>query len=568
MSGICLENHFADQAPDYPRFAVLITSANRAQAAQDALRWIAGATKTRQGTAVLDALELLDGDKLDPYRSKYVKFILDRVGRKGRGQVVNRSELIEDALGVEYLAPELMRIEPEWVTVLLGALVYTGDLVLAITGKKFDVTGLPGLAAAPLEELIHFKHVERPKEWNLPGLRALFELLGVAPGMANLVTEGKDEPIQELQKSVSQLIRRLVLAQRSVEDGLPFWGRRLIEEDQARARFVDLDNTKSFLGSLQTFNSAGKLKNFRYDVAEVSSHKTGLQALAEIEALQEVISDLEPVASYLSTAEAALAAEHAWIAQVREVRSDALEQIAAPAKRSAAALRRPLAIKLGELKKAYARAYLTAHARARLGVDDDRSKRALERDDRLLRLERLATLELMPVRQLREFQKRLAGLKSCFLLTGKELEAATVCPHCQFRPSVEVTAANVSSLLAELDDDLDSLLSSWTEVLLANLKDPVTRENLSLLKRESRDRLDAFIESRELPERLDQEFLQALQDVLSGLMKVVATVGDLRVALTAGGLPATPAEMRKRFDGYLDELTKGKEPRKVRIVLE
>ena len=59
VAGICLETHFADQAPGYPVFSVLVTSANRAQAAQDALRWIAGATKTRQGTAVLDSLDLL-----------------------------------------------------------------------------------------------------------------------------------------------------------------------------------------------------------------------------------------------------------------------------------------------------------------------------------------------------------------------------------------------------------------------------------------------------------------------------------------------------------------------------
>jgi len=42
----------------------------------------------------------------------------------------------------------------------------------------------------------------------------------------------------------------------------------------------------------------------------------------------------------------------------------------------------------------------------------------------------------------------------------------------------------------------------------------------------------------------------------------------LRAALLSGGSPATPAEMKKRFEEYLDELTKGKEPGKVRIVLE
>ena len=43
---------------------------------------------------------------------------------------------------------------------------------------------------------------------------------------------------------------------------------------------------------------------------------------------------------------------------------------------------------------------------------------------------------------------------------------------------------------------------------------------------------------------------------------------DLRAALFKGGLPATPAEMERRFEGYIGELTKGHESDKVRIVLE
>ena len=43
---------------------------------------------------------------------------------------------------------------------------------------------------------------------------------------------------------------------------------------------------------------------------------------------------------------------------------------------------------------------------------------------------------------------------------------------------------------------------------------------------------------------------------------------DLREALLAGGSPATPAEMKSRFEQHLDGLTKGKDPGHVRIVLE
>ena len=80
--------------------------------------------------------------------------------------------------------------------------------------------------------------------------------------------------------------------------------------------------------------------------------------------------------------------------------------------------------------------------------------------------------------------------------------------------------------------------------------------------------MDDFIRKRALPEDLDQEFLHAMQELLSGLTRVSVKSADLREALLAGGSPATPAEMRKRFDEYLDGLTRGKEPGKVRIVLE
>jgi len=55
-----------------------------------------------------------------------------------------------------------------------------------------------------------------------------------------------------------------------------------------------------------------------------------------------------------------------------------------------------------------------------------------------------------------------------------------------------------------------------------------------------------------------------LQEVLSGLTKVSVKITDL----LADCFQATPSEMRKRFEEYLNELTKGKEPNKVMIILE
>ncbi len=570
IAGICLEPHFQDQAPEYPPFSVLITSANRKQAAQDALRAIAGQNRTKQATAVLDALELLDGERLDPYRSRYAKHILDTVKKKGPGQVVNRSELIQDVLGVEYLAPERFRLEPEWAVVVLAALVYAGEVVLSISGKKFDATGLMQLAGTGIDELVQFKHIERPKDWNLPALKSLFELVGLTPGMAQLVTQGKDEPVQELQKAVTNAVERLVLAQKSMQTGLFFWGRSLLAEDEVKKLRAKLDETKTFLESLQAYTTTGKLKNFRYDASEVAAHLDGLSSLAEIKSLEELVADLGPTASYLSTAEAVLPTDHEWSAKVRGAKCEILDKLSAARHDRTAhhALRTQVRQELANLKKAYLVAYLSMHAKARLGVNEDKRKAQLMGDERLKVLQKLSTIDLMPRQHLTDFQNRLAALKSCFALTEQELEALPVCPHCGFKPGSEPPAAPAATMLDALDGELDKLVENWTQTLLANLEDPTTKGNLSLLKPEARELIDDFIKKRRLPDNLDQDFIHALKEALSGLIKVPVKMADLRDALLSGGSPATPEEMKKRFEEYLDGLTKGKEPGKVRIVLE
>lgn len=85
-----LAPHFADRSPEYPVFSVLVTRQNRDQAAQEALRWIAGGVKSKQRLAILDALELLDDEMLKPRNSRYGKSVLDALSQKGQGQVLNR----------------------------------------------------------------------------------------------------------------------------------------------------------------------------------------------------------------------------------------------------------------------------------------------------------------------------------------------------------------------------------------------------------------------------------------------------------------------------------------------
>ena len=184
------------------------------------------------------------------------------------------------------------------------------------------------------------------------------------------------------------------------------------------------------------------------------------------------MADLGSTASYLSTAEAVLPTGHEWIDKMKAARDEVLAQIGDPAKRSAAAFRQQTQRKLGDLKKAYLLAYLAMHAKARLGVNEDKRKAQLMGDERLKDLQKLSTIDLMPRQHLSDFQNRLAGLKSCFALTEQELEASPVCPHCNFKPGAEPPAAPAATMLDALDGELDKLVENWTQTLLDQPRRP------------------------------------------------------------------------------------------------
>ena len=563
-----LAAHFAEQAPEYPTFHNYHTAKNRPYAAADALRWIAGSRKTHQAARVLDALELLDGERIDPSRSKYAGHILEELRKKGSGKVLNRAELIETVQGVEYLAPNSFRVEPEWVVVLLAALVYSGDLVVAVSGKKYDASDLEVMAASAIPNLMEFKHLERPKDWNVQGMKALFELLLLGSGQARQVTLGERAPVRDLQSRIENAVKGLLSAAHDLRAGIDFWGEPVLSEEDAEATARRLDETKAFLESVRRFDTPGKFKNFTYGSAQVRRLGAGLEELSAVRGLLKIVrEDLGQMALYFATAAAVLPDDHEWAVATAAVREDVLTRLRDRKTWRDHSFRTKTGQRLRDHKQKYIEEYLRVHIRARLGTADDERKKTLLRDGRLDCLARLATIDLLPQEQLTELQDRLGDLKSCFPPTKNELRARPDCLRCNFHPSSHGTTAPVEEQLSAIDRDLDRVLSEWTEALAENLNDPTTTEQMELLGTGQRRVVEAFLTARALPEPLSDDFVEAVREVLSGLSKVVLTSDGMRAALASGGLPATLEEMKRRFGKHLAEEAKGLDPAKVRIVL-
>jgi len=566
VSGLLLKQQFADVSPEYPTFQVLVTEQNRKQLVGNALKALAGGTRTKDANAVLDALEMLDGDRIDPVRSRYSQEVLSRLQAKGHGQVLNRSELLNGQTDVEYFHPVKFRLEADLLVAVLGGLVYSGDIVLSITGDKIDSSKITLLAERGLEELKQFKHIESPKEINVVVLRSLFEMLSLSPGLAQLATQGSEEPVKQLLEAVSKLVGRVLMAGTDLQGKLTFWGKPLLTEDEIRDWRTRIEALKTFTEGLTPYNTVGKLKNLRIGTNDIEAQSKNFEVLATAERLLGLVAELGSTAAYLSQAEMVLTSDHPWVNQAQNTRKDMIDRIVLDRNTQHAAEYRQT---LAKLKKDYLNAYIAQHSKVRLGVAEDKTKSALRKDSRLVTMRALAGIALMPTSQLTTFDDKLDRLKSCASLMESDLAASPYCPHCNFRPSNEqgefLPSANV---LRQMGEELDRLHCGWQQTLQDNLDDPIVQANLDLLKPSARELIKKFVTSKKLTDPVTPNFISAVQEALSGLEKIGISGDDIKHALLQGGTPATPDDLRRRFEAFLNDRCKGKDSAKLRFVVE
>jgi len=559
-----LSTYFNEQTPDYPAFSVQVTTRNRDQYAHDAIRWIATNIKTDIGAKILDSLELLEGNSLRPGNSRYAKFILDELKKKGFGQVVNRNELIRPVDTIDYAVK--YRLEPEWVAVILAALVYDGAVTLALHGGKYDASNLEELAKRPVKDIADFKHIEPPKDLPLPDLKVLFEFLGLPPGqIVNPAT--REDAVNNMQKEVLDLVEEAATLQPRIVNGIQSFGINFLtesEKDQARKK---LDGYKTFLESLQVYKTPAKLKNFRYSVKDIKEQQEARDIVARLKGLLDLKKETDSLAAYINQAEMAMPSENAWAQDLQAQRRELAALVIG--KKVDTSVKKDILARLRGLKNGYITEYMKLHKQLRLDVHDDDKKKKLLQHDNLKKLNRLKEIELMPKGQLQDWTDELGRLKPCYSLVKEDLDSTPVCPHCSFNPLKEVDARPVYGRVEQLENLLEQMVSSWTENLLGNLEDPIVSGNIALITRDSaRAKVQDFLIKRVLPDDLDSEFINAVREVLSGLVKLNLTLDGVKTALLAGGTPCTVEELKTRFVKYLDTVVKGKEISKVRIILE
>jgi len=596
-----LAPEFEERYPEYPAFRRLaqpVSEAARPASAMEALRFLAGRGRTNLALGVLEGLELVDEEgTVRPYQSRYARYYLDLLQKKPAGQVVNRGEVIElVAGGLQPLEQcVFFRLEPEWVVVVLLALVYNGDVVLNLGGKtELDASTIERAATMALADLTDFRFYKQPRTLPLNLWTLVFEGLGLSPGQVR-DENTRERAVQELQRVVGDELERTATLQGRLQQGVQLWNTALftdrftLEVEAGTVVGTDLPAVslsqtellpalrgyKQFLEELSRFNTVGKLRNLRLTVSQVTDALEDRTVVNRAEQLLNLVGHIQPLTAYLAEAQANLPSDHPWSERAAAARETLLDDVrrlgkgACPelAEGEAARTGPALARELEALKADYVAAYATLHRQLVLGPQADDRRQQLYDDPRLAALDALAEIELLPRAELEAWKDAITGIQPCREFHEGAIADTPTCPSCHLRPAQHRYVGRADQLVAQLDARLDGLLARWRQALRANLTSDPARHSLVAMAPAERKPIEQFLEQRDDGPLIPDGFVPAAVQALRGIEALTLPVDDLLEALKAGGLPCAVEELQHRFADFVGRHMRGHDARNTRLTL-
>ena len=142
------------------------------------------------------------------------------------------------------------------------------------------------------------------------------------------------------------------------------------------------------------------------------------------------------------------------------------------------------------------------HKKKRLDIKDAQRRGQILESKELSNLKKLRSIEILSTAKLSSIEQKLSSLKICYDLKTEDIKSTPVCPHCSLR--LDDNAPNV---FGQLDNDL---VKEWNKTLVDTLSDPLVSSSKEYLSPEQKKVIDEFINSGNIPERVDDFFVKSI----------------------------------------------------------
>lgn len=557
-----LNKTFNDKYPHYPAFTDLLQPLSKENfdgRIKAALKKITATSQpNRDGEAILSGLGLWSGQTIVSDNSKYAESIKNKLKEAGTGAVLNRSDII----WAHYAPANLwysvdFNIDYQLEFIVLAALSYKGDIEINWSGSKnLSATNIETVLTLSEEDFFTFQHVKQPQGIPVKNLKALFTCLGLPDYTSELE---KPETISKIITSAKNYADRVVRTKAIIVQGLKCRNVPLLSDEDSAKMKTELETLGAMLDSIQSYNSYGKLKAFKFTEDELTAIFKAYPYCDLVDKLKDKAEKFERLVGYLYTAQSYVVQEEKPLFDDIKSAIDSLPAVVASSKDNDIKKYEAL---LNSLIDRYADYYLIQYTRCRLSKQDDLAKVRILGSEKKRICDIIKDSEFITATEYQNWLNSITSLREA----DESLTKAKVLtePYHDFNPREYYGKPTFK--IHELEERLDSILEKWTNAMRSVFKDPSVQENMDILNVADRKLVEDF---RTTKEELTADNAPRLRNLIAqfaqGIDKVEITIDDIRKQLSK---PLTPQEAIDTLTAYIDSLCIGKERNKVRIIIK
>ncbi len=287
VKGALLDQTFADRYPNYPAFRTIITAANLSSEVTRALQAVTRLT-TRQldmnSRGYLESFGAIEAGGFSAGNSPACGLILERVAT---GDAAGKVTALDDLLR-EFGRPP-WGLPREMVYLLLGALVFNGYLIFVRQGgTRLHAGDVGPLFKQGLDIFDEICYLERDKDIDAEGAAALFNILGLQPGLVR-DKDSRTEAVKALRERGQNLKSRVASVQSGIQTVL---SESYSFTDLPWAAIRDLHDQLAWLDTpLSQYASAGTVTALGKLDTSPAFRRTLQERLADLETLNGFLSD-------------------------------------------------------------------------------------------------------------------------------------------------------------------------------------------------------------------------------------------------------------------------------------
>jgi hypothetical protein len=557
-----LNKAFNDKFPHYPAFTDLqlpLSKDNYSGTINAALKKITNpSSPNRNGEAILSGLGLWSGQNIVSDNSKYAESIKKKMKEAGASAVLNRSDII----WAHYAPANLwysvdFNIDYQLEFIVLAVLAYKGDIEINWSGSKnLAATNIETVLSLTEEDYFTFQHIKQPQGIPIKNLKALFTCLGLPDYTSELE---KPETISKIITEAKTKAERVVKTKATVAQGLKCRNVSLLSDVDSASMKTELEALGNMLDGIQSYNSYGKLKAFKFTEQELTTTFKAWPHCDLVDKLQAKAEKFEKMIGYLYTAQSYVVEQEKPLFDEMKTAIDQLPEVLASNKE--ADIKKYEAL-LYSLIDRYADYYLNQYTKCRLSKQDDLAKVRILGSEKKRICDIIKDSEFITATEYQNWVNSITSLREADASLTKAKVLAE--PYHDFNPREYYGKPTFN--IHQLEEQLDNILEKWTTAMRSVFKDPSVQENMDILNTNDKQLVEDFRTAKvELTADNASRLRNLIAQFAQGIDKVEITMEDIRRQLSK---PLTPQEAIDTLTSYIDGLCAGKERNKVRIIIK